>query len=142
VGEIGDPPGLSGPPPADAGEPDTGEPADAGRGDEENPPADGNESADEDEDEDDEVGADDESCDEEVGADESWDEEPGTAGSNVVSSVDPGLTLAAPRAPDRRGPITRAARLKTLRVPFSYPSRYAASRSWPVCRRWWMRPAA
>jgi hypothetical protein len=114
VGDIGDPPGPSGP---DA----------AGRGNDENPPAEGNESAEDNDSEDDEDGDDDSDEDDDEGPDAGGedaaaadgDEEPETAGSNVVSSAGPGLTFAAPRAPDRRGPITRAARLKTLRVPFS-----------------------
>jgi hypothetical protein len=66
--------------------------------------------------------------------DSDFESGPGTPG--------PVPTTADPRTPDRLGPITRAARLKTRRVAVSYPSRYASSRSWPVCRRWWTRPAA
>jgi hypothetical protein len=51
------------------------------------------------------------------------------------------LTTAVPRTA-RRGPISRAARLNTLRVAVSYPSRYASSRSGPVRYHWCRRPAA
>jgi hypothetical protein len=50
-------------------------------------------------------------------------------------------TTAVPRTA-RRGPINRAARLNTLRVAVSYPSRYASSRSRTVRYHWCKRPAA
>jgi hypothetical protein len=52
-----------------------------------------------------------------------------------------GCTGADPRAP-RRGTISRAARLKMLRVAVSYPSRYASWRPRSIWYLWWSRPAA
>lgn len=68
------------------------------------------------------------------------------AGAGVTEGMERGaaaaeLTTAVPRTA-RRGPISRAARLNTLRVAVSYPSRYASSRSGPVRYHWCRRPAA
>nr|BFE69017.1 hypothetical protein GCM10020092_023180 [Actinoplanes digitatis] len=52
--------------------------------------------------------------------------------------ADADATTAVPRAA-RRGPISRAAMLNTLRVAVSYPSRYASSRSSPVRYHWCRR---
>jgi hypothetical protein len=49
-----------------------------------------------------------------------------TIGGEVTAGAE--VTTAVPRAA-RRGPISRAARVNTLRVAVSYPSRYASSRS-------------
>ena len=57
------------------------------------------------------------------------------------AGVGAGVTTAVPRTA-RRGPINRAARLKTLLVAVSYPSRYASSRSRTVRYHWCRRPAA
>jgi len=75
------------------------------------------------------------------------DDTDGTASaSGVETTEEAGSTTAAEARiaarSARRGLITRAAMLKTLRVAVSYPSRKASSRSRPMRYHWWMRPPA
>jgi hypothetical protein len=119
------------------------EPAFARRADDDGSVAEAGDSAAE-EKETDGTGAEDDDTDGTAAEDDDTD---GTASaSGVETTEEAGSTTAAEARiaarSARRGLITRAAMLKTLRVAVSYPSRKASSRSRPMRYHWWMRPPA